>query len=72
MKALFDSYKNTKILFFKINVEEGNCKGCQKGKAIKLFSIKGWGRVIIKDQFAYVIEKENGILKDIYRCNFFC
>ena len=60
------------MLFFKINVEDSTCKGCQYGKDIKLFSIKGWGRVIIKDQFAYVIEKEMGVLKDIYRCNLFC
>ena len=72
MKALFDSYKDKKALFFNVNVEDGTCKGCNYGKAVKAFSVKGWGRVIFKDQFAYVIEMENGILRDIYRCNLFC
>ena len=71
MKALFDSYKDKQALFFNVNVDDGTCKGCKFGKSIKVFSVKGWGRTISTGQFAYVIEIENGILKDIFRCNFF-
>ncbi len=71
IKALFDSYKDKKALFLNVTVDEGTCKGCKYGKAIKAFTIKSWGRVISKDQFAYVIEVEKGILRDIYRCNLF-
>ena len=72
MKLLFDSYKDKKALFFNVNVEDDSCKGCEYGKPIKLFSVKCWGRMIFTDQFAYRINVEKGILKDIYRCNFFC
>ncbi len=71
MKALFDSYMDNKALFFNVTVVDGTCKGCKYGKAIKAFSVKGWGRTIFNDKFAYVIEMEKGILKDIFRCNYF-
>ncbi|NOT91811.1 hypothetical protein [Ferruginibacter sp.] len=72
LKKLFDSYKDEKIFFHKIVVEDGSCTGCNNGKSVKIFSFKGWGRIIKTDHFAYVIERENGILTDIYRCNLFC
>ncbi len=72
LKALFDSYKDKRILFHNIVVEDGTCTGCNYGKTVKMFSFKGWGRIIKTGRFAYVIEKENGILTDIYRCNLFC
>ena len=71
LKVLFDSYKNKKPLFFNVTVEDGTCAGCNYGKNIKIFSVKGWGRIIFKSRFAYVIDKNKGILKDIYRCNLF-
>jgi len=72
LKELFDSFKSKKAVSINVRVEDGTCKGCQFGKPIKLFSVKGWGRVIIKGQFAYLIDVQKGILKDIYRCNLFC
>ena len=72
MKELFDSFKNKKAVSINVNVEDGTCKGCQYGKDIKLFSVKAWGRVIFKDQFAYLIDIHKGVLRDIYRCNLFC
>ena len=72
MKFLFDSYKDKKPISFSVTVDDGTCKGCIYGNAVKVFSIKGWGRVIFNGEFAYVIEMENGILKDIFRCNLFC
>jgi hypothetical protein len=71
MKELFDSFKDKKAVFINVNVEDSTCKGCQYGKPIKLFSVKGWGRVIFTGQFAYRINVEKGILIDIYRCNYF-
>jgi len=71
MKELFDSFKDRKAVFINVNVEDGICKGCQYGKHIKLFSVKGWGRVIFKSQFAYRVDVEKGILKDIFRCNLY-
>ena len=71
LKVLFDSYKDNKPLFFNVAIEDGTCAGCNYGKNVKIFSVKGWGRIIFKDRFAYVIDKNKGILKDIYRCNLF-
>lgn len=72
MKELFDLFRAKKALFFNVTVEDSTCKGCQYGKQIKLFSVKGWGRVNFTDRFAYRINVQNGVLKDIYRCNLFC
>lgn len=71
LKALFDSYKEKKPVSITVNIEDGTCKGCKYGIGIKIFNVKCWGRTIISDQFAYVIEKRNGVLLDIFRCNLF-
>ena len=72
LKTLFDRYKSIEHLCSDVYLHDGTCAGCQYGKAVKLFSVVLSGRKIFKDQFAYVIEKEDGILKDIYRCSLFC
>ena len=72
LKALFDSYKEKIPVSMTVSVEDGTCKGCKYGKGIKIFNVKGWGRIIFSDRFAYVIERKNGVLIDIYRCNLFC
>jgi hypothetical protein len=72
LKALFDSCKENKSIAINVSVEDGTCMGCKHGMDIKIFKVKGWGRVLFSDSFAYVIEKERGVLKDIYRCNLFC
>lgn len=71
LKALFDSYKKNKPVAINVSVEDGTCKGCKYGIGIKIFKVKGWGRIIFCDQFAYVIETKDGILLDIFRCNLF-
>lgn len=72
LKALFDSYKEENLLSISVSVEDGTCTGCKNGIGVKVFKVKGWGRIIFSDRFAYVIERKNGVLKDIYRCNLFC
>lgn len=71
MKNLFDYYKKEGAISINVDVADGVCNGCKYGKQIKVFSVKAWGKTIIADQFAYVIELEKGILKDIFRCNLF-
>lgn len=71
LKALFDLYKSHKAVEIQIEFNDGTCTGCNLGKSARVFSIRGWGRDLFSDQFAYVIEKENGILIDIYRCRLF-
>jgi len=72
LKTLFDTFKDDKPMSLDIVVNDGICNGCKYGKSVKIFSVKGWDSVKYNDRFAYVIEKENDVLKDIYRCNLFC
>lgn len=72
LKSLFDSYKSRQHLVAEVYLNEGTCQGCEYGKPVKLFFVVLSGRVIFKDQFAYIIEEQDGVLKDIYRCNMFC
>ena len=71
IKTLFDEFKNDKPVSIDIVVNEGICKGCKYGKSVKTFSVKGWNSEKYNDRFAYVIEMENNVLKDIFRCNYF-
>ena len=72
LKTEFESFKKDKPVSISIVVNDGTCAGCNHGKAVKIFSVKGWDSEKYNDRFGYVIEKKDGILKDIFRCNFFC
>lgn len=72
LRTLFDTFKKDKPVSIDIVVNDGICNGCKYGKSVKIFSVNGWDSIKYNDRFAYVIEKERGILKDIYRCNLFC
>ncbi|MEO6542195.1 MAG: hypothetical protein ABIN74_14425 [Ferruginibacter sp.] len=71
LRTLFETFKVDKPVSMDIVVNDGTCKGCKYGKSVKMFSVNGWDSEKYNDRFAYVIEKENGILKDIFRCNYF-
>ena len=71
MKELFDTFKNKKAVSIHVKAEDGACKGCQFGKYIKMFTVRGFGRMLFTYQFAYRIEVKKGVLLDIYRCNYF-
>ena len=72
LKTLFETFKKDKPTSLTVVVNDGICKGCKYGKSVKMFSVNGSDSVKYKDRFAFVIEKENDILKDIFRCNLFC
>ena len=71
IKTLFDEFKNDKPVSIDMIVNDGICNGCKYGKSVKIFSVNGWDSIKYNDRFAYVIEKENEVLKDIFRCNLF-
>ena len=71
LKVLYESFKKDKSTGVKVVVNDGICKGCKYGKSVKIFSVNGSDSIKYNDRFAYVIEKDNGILKDIFRCNLF-
>jgi hypothetical protein len=71
LKTLFETFKKNKPTGVAVVVNDGICKGCKYGKSVKVFSVNGSDSIKYKDRFAYVIEVERGILKDIFRCNLF-
>jgi len=71
MKELFDSFKDKKAVSIDVKAKDSSCMGCQFGKYIKLFIVRGFRRMLFTYQFAYRIEVKKGVLLDIYRCNYF-
>ena len=69
LKNLFDEIRNNDSLFYSVKVTDDSCRGCSLGKPVKIFSYKGFGKYITTGKFGYLVEMEDGILKDIYRCN---
>lgn len=62
LKAQFDYAKKKGLT--KMIVKQGRCQMCVKGHK----SIELWGDGN-KPRFAYVIEEENGYVKNIFNCN---
>lgn len=72
LKALFDSYKKKNLFAISVSVQDGTCMGCKNGVRLKVFKVNAWGRTLFSERFAYALETQKGVLKDIYRCNLFC
>lgn len=62
MKQLFDYMKDQD--FDKMELKIGSCQGCHMGHVTHEFYAEGLF------EFAYIMYLENGVLKDIFRCNF--
>ena len=77
MKKNFSYYKKRVGESFFTDVDDDVCNGCQFGLPIKRFFFYQNEEIAKSDEdrhhfidgFAYVIQKENGILKDIFICN---
>jgi|CXWL01.1.fsa_nt_gi hypothetical protein len=76
LKILFEEYRNENTVSFKVYALNDVCNGCKLGKPVKSFKIFAMKkdpitqeRLFCRGQFAFLIELENGILNDIYRCN---
>lgn len=61
MKKLFNSFIEEGATHAYLQM--GNCQMCLKGREVLEFCNNG------HFMFAYVIEKENGYIKDIYKCH---
>lgn len=68
MHSMFSEFARDTLDDFKVEVINTVCKGCVKGEPAKHFKVTNNATKKPLDEFAFMIEVEKGILKDIYRC----
>lgn len=70
LKDLFSEIKSEIPVPYYVGVRDSECCGCPegKGKLVKHFELKHRLSNKVLDGFAFIIDTENGILKDIFRC----
>ena len=68
MHGMFDEFSRDTLDDFTVSVKDTVCKGCVKGQPVKHFKVSNNVTKKPLDEFAFMIEVEKGILKDIYRC----
>ena len=71
MKDLFDSSKFKTDYNFTVSFTNEKCMGCEKGKPVLNFEVMFAGSKLKVGDFGFLIDIENGILKDIYRCKMY-
>ncbi|MGI8582397.1 MAG: hypothetical protein ACR2KX_09375 [Chitinophagaceae bacterium] len=71
LKDLFDYSQFKTDYNFSVNLTNKKCKGCQKGKPVLNFEVVFAGTKLPVGEFGFLIDGEDGILKDIYRCNLY-
>ena len=65
---MFDQFAKDTLDDFTVTVEDSHCKGCVEGYPTKHFKVFDNQTNTKVNEFAFLIETENGMLKDIYRC----
>ena len=68
LKSLFDKAKILGGVDFKVNIEDRNCRGCTLGGIVKHFEVLGNKSNNYVGSFGFLINAEDGMLKNIYRC----
>ena len=68
LHSLFNEFARDTFDDFTVSIKDTVCNGCLKGQAVKHFKVVNNATKKPKDEFAFMIEVEKGILKDIYRC----
>jgi hypothetical protein len=71
LKDLFEYSRFQTDYRFSVRMTEEVCRGCEKDKPVFHFEVQFSGSKIPVGDFGYLIDQENGILKDIYRCNMY-
>jgi hypothetical protein len=69
VKSVFNRIKIFTKSVYEVEKIDSICTGCSKGKDVKHFRVTSNGKY--HSEFAYLIDTENGVLKDIYRCHDF-
>ncbi len=65
-KELFDSLLVTTGHSFEVQMKDSVCQGCSTGRKVNHFTVLSEGTKV--GEFAFLIDTDMGILKDIYRC----
>ena len=68
LKALFDKGRMLAGIDFKVNIEDRNCRGCTLGGIVKHFEVVNNKSHNYIGSFGFLIDAEDGILRNIYRC----
>ncbi len=68
LHRMFDEFARDTLDDFTVSIKETVCNGCLKGQPVKHFKVSNNATKKPLDEFAFMIEVEKGILKDIYRC----
>src|SRR5256885_1085146 len=69
LKRSFDNVRNLTKSDFEITIEDRKCNGCSLGKMVKHFKVVNNKTSNYIGSFGFLIDEENGLLKNIYRCN---
>ena len=68
LHGMFDQFAKDTLDDFTVTVEDSHCNGCVQGYPIKHFKVFDNETNTKINEFAFLIETEDGMLKDIYRC----
>jgi hypothetical protein len=67
LKTLFDKGGMIAGKDFNVSIEDRKCKGCSLGGIVKHFEVVNKSNNYV-GSFGFLIDSEDGILKNIYRC----
>ena len=68
LKRSFDKVRNLTDSDFKVTLDDRKCNGCSLGKMVKHFEVVNNRTNNYIGSFGFLIDVENGMLKNIYRC----
>jgi hypothetical protein len=68
LKRSFDKIRNLTQNDFNITIEDRKCNACSLGKTVKHFEVFNNKTNSYIGSFGFLIDVENGMLKNIYRC----
>jgi len=71
LKELFDYAKLKTGYDFTVSMSNEKCIRCDPGKPVVNFEVRFAGSKLPAGDFGFLIDKENGILKNIYRCHMY-
>ncbi len=66
--GMFNEFARDTLDDFSVTIKDTFCKGCLQGQPVKRFKVTNNLTKKPLDEFAFMIEVQDGVLKDIYRC----
>ena len=69
LKDLFEYSRLKTDYDFTVSMSNEKCMGCASGKPVVNFEVRFANSKLLAGDFGFLIDKENDILKNIYRCH---